>query len=813
MLENKKVPKMKKVKVTLYGKFLLLAASLEAIMLLIVLVSLFSNHAKDERDAFRRVQALMLESYGLRADFSKKRDTALAGKFHSLMMKNDSILTPFISKEDAGANRLLNLQTKYHELFEDYIAKTKIRGLNEDSGLEGKFRRSVHDIEDIIEKTNSYELYVEMLQARRSEKDFIMRRKPKYVEKVEYAVSALDDKVDRTGISASRKDEIKRLSELYLTNFHKLVAIFDELSRLERKLGSYEDMIQKELNKIVRQKEERSNLAQTIEFVFVGVSLALGVLLSIFIARSITRPVVTLQQAAHNIAEGDLTTRVEVKTRDEVADLASSFNLMVDNIRASNETIVRQKNVLEEKNEELNTLAEDLRLSYEDLSFLSKIGRSITSTLDFDELFEKLFSNLSEVIDSSAFGIGLYDDEKERINYRLIIRKDQKGEPFSVDATSGGRLDAMCLTYKQEIFIDNLGGNIAGLQKHYPWLESADEFVGLEPDSMSVIYLPITIERKIVGVLSVENKRKFAYKKGDLDMLRNLASYVAIAIMNAKSFEELTKAHEDLKQAQRRLVQSEKMASLGRLSAGIAHEIKNPLNFIKNYAEGTSELCDELNEDMADLKEDIDPKEFEYLSETVADIQNYLETIVKNSQRIDGIVKSMTAHARGSVGEKEPTDLNKFIKEYVKLAYNGFRGQYKDFVANFEHIFDANLGEVRVIRQELSRVLTNLADNGCYSTMKKKEKLNGTFMPQIIISTNDLGDFAEIRVRDNGFGIPKKALDKMFEPFFTTKPTGEGTGLGLSLSYDIITGGHGGSMKVETVEGEFAEFIITIPKN
>ncbi len=813
MIGYDKAPHMKKVKVTLYGKFLLLAATLEGIMLLIVLVSLFSNHAKDERDAFRRVQALMLESYGLRADFSKKRDTVLAENFHSLMMKNDSILTPFIAKEDAGANRLLNLQTKYHEIFEEYLAKTKIRGLNEDSGLEGKFRRSVHDIEDIFEKTDSYELYVEMLQARRSEKDFIMRRRPQYIKKVERAIGSLDEKVERTPISASRKEEIKKLSENYLTNFHKLVEIFDELSRLERRLADYEKRIQNELNKIVRQKEERSNVAQTAEFIFVGVSLALGVLLSIFIARSITRPVVTLQQAAHKIAEGDLNTRVEVKTRDEVADLAASFNLMVDNIRASNETIVRQKNVLEDKNEELNTLAEDLRMSYEDLSFLSKIGRSITSTLDFDELFDKLFANLSEVIDYWAFGIGLYDDEKERINYRLIIRRDQKGEPFSVDASAGGRLDAMCLTYKQEIFIDNLGKKIAGLQKDYPWLESADEFVGLEPDSMSVIYLPITVEGKIVGVLSVENKRKHAYKKGHLDMLRNLASYVAIAIMNAKSYEELTKAHEDLKQAQRRLVQSEKMASLGRLSAGIAHEIKNPLNFIKNYAEGTSELCDELNEDLVDLKEDIGPKEFEFLSETVADIRNYLETIVKNSKRIDGIVKSMTAHARGSVGEKEPTDLNKFIKEYVKLAYNGFRGQYKDFVANFEHNLDESLGEVPVIRPELSRVLTNLADNGCYSTMKKKEKLNGSFEPRLTISTKDVGDFAEIRVRDNGLGIPKKALDKMFEPFFTTKPTGEGTGLGLSLSYDIIAGGHGGAMKAETVEGEFAEFIITIPKN
>jgi signal transduction histidine kinase len=258
-----------------------------------------------------------------------------------------------------------------------------------------------------------------------------------------------------------------------------------------------------------------------------------------------------------------------------------------------------------------------------------------------------------------------------------------------------------------------------------------------------------------------------------------------------------------LQATQIQLIQKEKMASLGELTAGIAHEIQNPLNFVNNFSEVSQELCGEIEGEAkaGNIKE---------ILSITADLKQNLEKIYHHGRRADSIVKGMLEHSRASSGEKQLTDINALAEEYLNLSYHGIRAKDKDFNANLITDFDTTIGKVEVVPQELGRVLLNLFNNAFYAVSQKKQQLNGQYQPQVIVSTKATGDKIEILVRDNGTGIPESVQQKIFQPFFTTKPTGEGTGLGLSLSYDIITKGHSGELKLETKEGEFAEFIIIL---
>jgi signal transduction histidine kinase len=251
------------------------------------------------------------------------------------------------------------------------------------------------------------------------------------------------------------------------------------------------------------------------------------------------------------------------------------------------------------------------------------------------------------------------------------------------------------------------------------------------------------------------------------------------------------------------------MASLGQLTAGIAHEIQNPLNFVNNFSEATEELVAELNEELASGK----PDEAQQIAET---IRQNVEKIKHHGKRAGVIVKGMLQHSRTSTGKKELTDINALADEYVRLSYHGLRAKDKTFNATIKLDFDENLSsgdaddrKINVIPQDIGRVILNLVTNAFYAVSEKR-KLKSTYEPTVSVSTKKSGDKIRVSVRDNGPGIPSKTLDKIFQPFFTTKPTGEGTGLGLSLSYDIVQA-HGGEIKVDTKEGEFTEFSIYLP--
>jgi two-component system, NtrC family, sensor kinase len=266
---------------------------------------------------------------------------------------------------------------------------------------------------------------------------------------------------------------------------------------------------------------------------------------------------------------------------------------------------------------------------------------------------------------------------------------------------------------------------------------------------------------------------------------------------------ELKHSLEELKSTQSQLIQSEKMASLGELTAGIAHEIQNPLNFVNNFSEVNKELINEM-------KEEIKKANLEEITYIANNIGENEEKICHHGKRADAIVKGMLQHSRASIGKKEPNDINALADEYLRLSYYGLREKDKSFNATIQFDFDPTIEEINIIPQDIGRVLLNLYSNAFYTISEKKRQLPDGYEPTLSVSTKNINGKVEIRVRDNGNGIPQKVVDKIFQPFFTTKPTGQGTGLGLSLSYDIIKA-HGGEIKVETKEGEGTEFVILIP--
>jgi signal transduction histidine kinase len=268
----------------------------------------------------------------------------------------------------------------------------------------------------------------------------------------------------------------------------------------------------------------------------------------------------------------------------------------------------------------------------------------------------------------------------------------------------------------------------------------------------------------------------------------------------------------DLKAVQANLIQAEKMASLGQLTAGIAHEIKNPLNFVNNFAGLSVELLEELRETVAPALAAFDEGGRSEVEEVFDTLTGNLERIVAHGRRADNIVKSMLAHSRGG-GERQSVDLNVLVEEPLNLAYHGARAQDQDFNITLERDYGKGIAPIELAPQDMTRVLLNLFGNGFYAANKRRPETNdGTFKPLLTVTTRDLGEGVEIRVRDNGVGIPSEVMNKLFQPFFTTKPTGEGTGLGLSISYDIVTHGHGGTIVVESDVGGFTEFVVRLPR-
>ena len=363
---------------------------------------------------------------------------------------------------------------------------------------------------------------------------------------------------------------------------------------------------------------------------------------------------------------------------------------------------------------------------------------------------------------------------------------------------------------------------LEGKLVHIPDVKADPEYTFVEAqkfgDFRTILSVPMLREGAAIGVLALTRHEVRPFTDKQIELVTTFADQAAIAIENVRLFEsvetrtrELGKSLEELRTAQDRLVQTEKLASLGQLTAGIAHEIKNPLNFVNNFSSVSVELIDELRQALTGAT--VNDKLREEINEIADMLQGNLDKVVQHGKRADSIVKNMLLHSRTGSGEHRPVDINAVVEESLNLAYHGARAEKQGFNITLDRSFDPTAGEVDLFPQEITRVLLNLISNGFYAATKRKDQTgdNG-YEPILAAATKNLGDRVEIRIRDNGTGIPPEVKDKMFNPFFTTKPAGEGTGLGLSISHDIIVKQHAGSIEVDTRPGEFTEFRIVLPR-
>jgi GAF domain-containing protein len=461
--------------------------------------------------------------------------------------------------------------------------------------------------------------------------------------------------------------------------------------------------------------------------------------------------------------------------------------------------------------QELEERTRDLTRSVGQLQALAEVGQAVSATLHFATVLDIIVSR-AVALSGSHSGI--------------VYEFDQTAQVFRAKATHRITLDHLDALRTTPIRLGEGAIGRAGLTLEAVEITDIDasgQFVApqvreilIREGVRAVLAIPLVREGELLGGLVILRRQPGAISTSVVSTLQTFAAQSVLAIHNARLFEkletrteELSRSLSDLRAAQSRLIQTEKLASLGQLTAGIAHEIKNPLNFVNNFSSLSIELLDELARALEKLANGPDARA--EIDEITAVLRGNLQKIVQHGKRADSIVKNMLLHSRQGSGEHRPVDINGIVEESLNLAYHGARAEKPGFNVTLERSLDPEAGDVDIFPQEITRVLLNLISNSFYAATKKKEKAAGArYEPTVTATTRNLGERIEIRIRDNGIGIPQEVKDKMFNPFFTTKPAGEGTGLGLSLSHDIIVKQHAGTIEVETEPGEYTEFRIVL---
>jgi signal transduction histidine kinase len=526
--------------------------------------------------------------------------------------------------------------------------------------------------------------------------------------------------------------------------------------------------------------------------VFIAISQVLG---------KVIEPLSDLQEQTKRIASGDFSRSISVSGIHEISEIAQAVNTLLREVREANERVTELPK-LEQSVLKYRATADELKLSYDHLIVVSELGQQIIASLNLDDIASTLYETLNTMMDASLLEVGILRESEGALRVLLSIDHHQTRTPYEISVTEPNTFAGWVLHHGREVLLNDA-------PQHYArYISAFDPHFSGEHKIESLICLPLTTKGRVAGVLTIGSYRKNAYTNYHLDMVKSLALYASVALDNANAYQKLDKAMNELKMAQRQLVQSEKMSSLGLLTAGIAHEINNPINFVSANVNPLRRNLDDVlkilgsyqalasSQNMQEALAKIHQEEKHLdLAVSVEEIGKLLDGIQEGATRTAEIVQGLRNFSRTDEQALKLADLNQGLDSTLMLLHNKYKERIeieKDY---------GNLPEIECFPGQLNQVFMNILSNAVQAIHEKGS---------VYIKTRQRGEQVEVRIKDTGMGMPEDVRKHIFDPFFTTKDVGVGTGLGLSISYGIIEK-HNGTIEVESSPGIGTEFIITLP--